>query len=251
MRLANLQVGQSRPVADRRFVVEAFWCTLHIRLTLITLGRTWLEEVGKHEVDYSQYDFQQWANYIKFILNTCTRDVDKALELARSSESHRQVTKTQLLCMRVRLENFRFSLYMSNRTGKIQNNRPEMVKSAEKYGSEALCMMKDVIAEHLANKPGEDASWLEDNFSRAACTIVDEWNAIKAAIQRSTFYQEVSLKEQMEIVRAFNFGKLAIVKWQITIYSFAGSTGHFYNCANGHTFVIGEVIFQLSSLGQC
>ncbi|OAX31755.1 hypothetical protein K503DRAFT_651187, partial [Rhizopogon vinicolor AM-OR11-026] len=34
----------------------------------------------------------------------------------------------------------------------------------------------------------------------------------------------VSLKEQMEIVRAFNFG----------------STGHFYNCANGHTFVIGE-----------
>jgi hypothetical protein len=59
MRLAKLQVGQSRPLADRRFVVEAFWCTLHIRLTLISLGRTWLEEVGKREADYPQYHFQQ------------------------------------------------------------------------------------------------------------------------------------------------------------------------------------------------
>ena len=252
MKLAKLHVGQSRPLADRRFVVEAFWCTLHIRLTLITLGRTWLEEVGKHEVDYPQYDFQQWANYIKFILDTCTRDVDKALELARSSESHRQVTKTQLLSMRVRLENFRFSFYMSNTTGKIKDIRSELVKTAEKYGSEALNMAKDVVAEHLTNKPGEDVIWLEDNFSRTAYTIVDEWDAIKTAIRNSIFYEEVSLQERMEIVRAFSFGKLAVVKWQIAIHCTTGSTGHFYHCRNGHTYVIGEVItFQVSSSAQC
>lgn len=228
MRLARLQVGQSRPLADRRFIVEAFWCTLHIRLTLITLGRTWLEEVGKREADYPLYHFQQWANYVKFMLRSCSRDVTKALELARSSESHRQVTKTSLLRMRVDLENFRFSLYMCNKLGNIKDLRSEMVEAATKHGREAQQFMRDVIREHFANKltpsRDEEASWLAENFSRAAQTIVDEWKAIKEAVSRSTFYQEVSLNEQMEIVRAFNFG----------------TTGHFYNCANGHTFVITE-----------
>ncbi|KAG0698145.1 hypothetical protein DFH29DRAFT_943008 [Suillus ampliporus] len=228
MRLARLQVGQPRPLADRRFIVEAFWCTLHLRLTLITLGRTWLEEVGKREAAYPLYHFQQWANYVKFMLQSCTHDVNKALELARSSESHRQVTKTSLLCMRIELENFRFGLYMSNKFGNIEEHRSEMVEAAEQYGREAQQLISDVVTAHLTNKvtpsPEEEASWLEENFSRAAYTIVDEWDAIKKAVHGSTFYQEVSLKEQMEIVRAFNFG----------------STGHFYNCANGHTFVIGE-----------
>jgi Fe2+ or Zn2+ uptake regulation protein len=228
MRLARLQVGQSRPLADRRFIVEAFWCTLHIRLTLITLGRTWLEEVGKREVDYPMYHFQQWANYVKFMLRSCSLDVEKALELARSSGSHRQVTKTSLLGMRVELENFRFGLYMSNKLGSIKDQRAEMVEAAKRHGRKAQQMMSSVVRQHFANKvtPSreEEASWLAENFSLAAQTIVDEWEAIQKAVSRSTFYQEVSLKEQMEIVRAFNFG----------------STGHFYNCANGHTFVITE-----------
>jgi hypothetical protein len=250
MRLAKLQVGQSRPLADRRFVVEAFWCTLHIRLTLISLGRTWLEEVEKREADYPQYHFQQWANYIKFILKSCSRDVDKALELARSSDSHRQVTKTSLLYMRVKLEDFRFSFYMNKQTGAIKDNRPDLVNAAEGHGHEARQLMTGVVAEHLRNKPEEEVSWLKENFSDAAHTIVDEWNTIREALLRgSTFYEEVSLKEKMEIVRAFNFGKLALVKLQIAIHSIAGSIGHFYNCGNGHAFVITEVIpLRLSSL---
>lgn len=228
MRLARLQVGQPRPLADRRFIVEAFWCTLHIRLTLASLGRTWLEEVGKREADYSPYHFQQWANYVKFILQSCSLDVNKALELARSSESHRQVAKTSLLLMRVELENFRFGLYMSNKLGNIKDRRSEMAEAAEQHGLRAQQLMRDVVTGYFANKvtPSreEEASWLAENFSRAAETIVDEWNAIKVAVRGSTFYQEVSLNEQMEIVRALNFG----------------STGHFYNCANGHTFVITE-----------
>ena len=219
MRLAKLQVGQSKPLADRRFVVEAFWCTLHIRLTLITLGRTWLEEVGKRESDYPPYHFHQWANYVKFILQSCTRDVDKALELATSSESHRQVTKTSLLCMRVKLEEFRFSIYMSNKTGTIKDCRSSLVAAADSHGREAQQCMSNVVAAHLTNKPEEDLSWLEENFSRAARIIVDEWETIKKSLRGSTFYQEVSLKEQMEIVRAFNFGKSSVVKLQTAIHS--------------------------------
>jgi Fe2+ or Zn2+ uptake regulation protein len=117
---------------------------------------------------------------------------------------------------------------MSNKLGNIDDQRSEMLEAARQYGRGAQKMMGDVVAEHFAKKvtPSreEEASWLAENFSRAAQTIVDEWEAIQKAVGRSTFYQEVSLKEQMEIVRAFNFG----------------STGHFFNCANGHTFVITE-----------
>ncbi|KAF8813222.1 P-loop containing nucleoside triphosphate hydrolase protein, partial [Phlegmacium glaucopus] len=40
MRMARIYIGQPRPLADRRFLVEAFWVTLHIRLTLIGLAQT-------------------------------------------------------------------------------------------------------------------------------------------------------------------------------------------------------------------
>ncbi|OJA18936.1 hypothetical protein AZE42_11915 [Rhizopogon vesiculosus] len=115
--------------------------------------------------------------------------------------------------MRVKLETFRLSFYMCNKTGAIKDRRAELVEAADKHGCEALQLMDDVLTSHLRNKPEEDISWLEENFSRAAHTIVNEWDTIKGAIRRgSTFYQEVSLTEQMEIVRAFNFGKFDVVK---------------------------------------
>jgi hypothetical protein len=154
--------------------------------------------------------------------------------------------------MRVKLENFRFSFYMNKKTGAIKDRRPDLVKAAEEHGCEARQLMTGVVTEHLANKPQEEVSWLKENFSDAAHTIADEWNTIKEAVSRgSTFYEEVSLKEKMEIVRAFNFGKFALVKLQIVIHSIAGSIGHFFNCENGHAFVITEVTpLRLSSLSQ-
>ncbi|KAF8808644.1 hypothetical protein BYT27DRAFT_6543133 [Phlegmacium glaucopus] len=228
MRMARIYIGQPRPLADRRFLVEAFWVTLHIRLTLIGLAQTWMNEVNKHRGRYSAFHLQQWVIYIDFLLQTCVRDAEKAYDIAKDSESHRQIMKSRLLRMRIDLEMFRFNLSMCQHYGTIKDNREEMLVKVEKLEAEANVQMRDTVKTHFARKeirsPQEERVWVEDNFTSTAETIVNEWTEMKRSIRMDTFYQPVSLDEQMQIVRAMGFG----------------STGHFYQCANGHTFVITE-----------
>ena len=210
MRVAKIQVGQPRPLADRRFLVEAFWSTLHIRLTLIRLAQTWLEEVSKREASYPAFHRQQWATYIDFLFCTCTRDVSQASEVAEASESHRQLMKTILFQMRVALEHFRFRLFMCKQNGTIKDTRTEMSEASARHGYDTVQQMDYTIKTHFLRKVNgsgdEEAKWVEDNFSSAARTIVDEWAEIERSIRLDTFYQPVSLEEKMQIVGALDFG---------------------------------------------
>ncbi|KAG6373954.1 hypothetical protein JVT61DRAFT_6118 [Boletus reticuloceps] len=71
--------------------------------------------------------------------------------------------------------------------------------------------------------------WLQTNFSSIAQEIVDEWAKIERSIRMDKFYQPVSLQERMDIVKALFMSREL------------SHAGHFYNCPNGHAFVIGEV----------
>ncbi|KAF8808643.1 hypothetical protein BYT27DRAFT_7188610 [Phlegmacium glaucopus] len=228
MRMARIYIGQPRPLADRRFLVEAFWVTLHIRLTLIGLAQTWMYEVNKHSGRYSAFHLQQWLIYIDFLLQTCVRDAEKAYDIARDSESYRQIMKSRLLRMRIDLEIFRFNLLMCRHYGTIKDHREGLLVKVDKLGAEAIVQMNDTVKTHLAQKEiqslEEEMVWVEDNFTSTAETIVSEWMEMKRSIERDSVYQPVSLDEQMQIIRAMNFA----------------ATGHFYQCANGHTFVITE-----------
>ena len=210
MRVAKMQVGQPRPLADRRFLVEAFWSTLHIRLTLIRLARTLLEAVSKRESFYPAFHRQQWATYIDFLLRTCTRDALIAYEVAEASESHRQVMRTVLFDMRIALEHFRFNLFMCEQNGTIKDRRTEMAEASATHGYEAEQRMQDTIKTHFSKKVNgsraEEQNWIEENFSGTARTIVDEWTEIERSIRLDTFYQPVSLEEKMQIVGALSFG---------------------------------------------
>jgi hypothetical protein len=212
MRVAKMRVGQWRPLADRRFLVEAFWSTLHIRLTLIRLAQAWLEEVSKREASYPAYHRQAWATYIDFLLRTCVRDALKAYEVAEFSEAHRQVVKTALLRMRIDLERFRFMISMSKQTGTIKTARTEMVKAAANHGHDAKNQMQETIKKYFLKKTvgsrvkAEEQNWVEENFSGVARTIIEEWAEIQRAIRLDTFYQPVSLEEKMQIVGAMGFG---------------------------------------------
>jgi hypothetical protein len=210
MRVAKIQVGQPRPLADRRFLVEAFWSTLHIRLTLIRLAQTWLEGVSKREAFYHAFHRQQWATYIDFLLRTCTRDVTQAYEVAEASESHRQVMRTVLFRMRVELEHFRFRLFMCKQNGTIKERRTEMAEASARHGHDANEQMNHTIKTHFSKKVNgprkEEQKWVEDNFSGAARMIVDEWAEIERSIRLDTFYKPVSMEEKMQIVGALDFG---------------------------------------------
>lgn len=227
MRVAKIQVGQPRPLADRRFLVEAFWSTLDIRMMLIRLAQIWLDEVKKREAFYPAFHRQEWATYIDFLLHTCRRDALQAFEIAEASESHRQLMRTALWQMRITLEQFRFQLSMCKLNGTIKENRADLAETSVKHCKVAEQKMRDTIKVYMSKRADglqTEEKWVQDNFSGAAQVIVDEWAAIERSIRLDTFHQPVSVEEKMQIVGALGFA----------------NTGHYYNCPNGHMFVITE-----------
>ena len=218
MRMAGMQVGQPRPLADRRFLVEALWGTIHIRLTMIRLAQTWLDQVNAER--YSDFHLRQWATYIEYLIKTCTVDAEKALRVADDSKSHRQIIKSVLLCLRVELEAFRFNLHMCKKTGTFRDpdKRTALRNKASEYGQkcEEWARQATIVYQNGTNSHQEDAELV--NFTTTVRTIVDEWSKIEESIWRDTFYQPVSLEEKMEIIRALPFGNcflfhLSVRKW--------------------------------------
>lgn len=208
LRMAKLQVGQPRPLADRRFLVEAFWGSVHIRLTLIRLAQKWIEDIdSRSSSKVGPFHIQQWATYIDFLLKTCTVDAEKAFQIAEDSKSHRQVIKSVLHRLRIELEAFRFNLHMCKMLGTFKNSdkRNALGEKAAELGTKCEEHVRVAVMVYTMSSP-EDEEWVEENFSKAARTIVDEWSKIEASIRLDTFYQPVSLEEKMDIIRAFSFG---------------------------------------------
>lgn len=241
MRLAKLQVGQPRPLADRRFHVEAFWLTIHIRLTMIDLVQVWLQEIFKRNSSFAKKSqSRSWAIYVSFLFDSCTRDAKIALDIAKNSGARRQITRTTLHQMRIELEQFRFNLFMCKSTGRFLDEtfRNELAESARLHQTSSEKEMWATLGEHRQkmSNPDED-DWLEKHFTSIARDFVGEWQKIETSIRRDTFYEPMSLDERMEIIKALKFSV----------------AGHFYRCPNGHTFVIGECggAMQTSRCPEC
>jgi len=241
MRVAKIKIGQPRPLADRRFLVESIWLTIHIRLLLTDLTTAWIEAVGKRTAGGTKNNQQlAWATYAGYLFKSCLRDADVAFVVAKDSESHRQLSKTALYQMRISLEEFRFDLMMCKMTGqfKVQDHRMTLAKSALELRQTARVLMNTTITDHLNKKRStEEREWLETNFSSIARDIVDEWGKIERSIRMETFYEPVSMQERIAIVKALGFAH----------------AGHYYNCPNGHTFVITECggAMQVSRCPEC
>jgi len=225
MRMAKMRVGQPQPRADKRFLVEAFWMTITLRLTLAGLAHTWLDAIGA-----SNYPFENrrlWATYISFLLRSCAADATIALEITKESESHRQQTKTSLLVMRIELEQFRFNLEMMRKNRTFLDQRDNLLDRVQTKLSEAARYVGAVVAEHrrsMQSKSREEEDWLSKTFSEPSYVIQEEWRALERSIRMDTFYEPVSLEEMTSIVKGLNFSH----------------AGHFYKCPKGHTFVIAD-----------
>jgi hypothetical protein len=210
MRMARLQVGQPRPLADRRFLVEAFWGSIHVRLTLIRLAQTWLDKLRAVDAKQSaDFYIQQWASYIDFLLKTCTLDAEKALQVAEDSKSHRQIIKSVLLSLRIELEAFRFNLHMCKMFGTFKNSDKRNALRQKAAELEGMCRRNvysaiRVYLKETGSSPEDE--WVQENFAKTANAIADEWSKIEESILLDTFYRPVSLMEKMDIIRAFSFG---------------------------------------------
>jgi hypothetical protein len=205
MRVARMKVGQPPPRADKIFIVEAFWLTLDLRFTLASLAQTWLEAAGGGEASYPAQQRQIWAFYIRFILHTCCQDAEIAFGIATRSGSHRQAASAFLYRMRAELERFRFNVHMHRQSKTFTEVREELAVNAAQYGSEAEQGSLSTAEKYLEIKGSrQDKQWLEDNFTQIARAIVEEWSKLERSLHFDTFYQPVSMEEQMAVVRALS-----------------------------------------------
>jgi hypothetical protein len=221
MRVARMKVGQPPPRADKRFLVEAFWVTLDLRFTLASLAQAWMEAAGNNKL-YAIVQLQIWATYVGFILRTCCQDAQIAFDIATESGSHRQAVKTVLYCMRAELEQYRFNVHMIRQNECLTENREKLVAGASQKAAEAEKMLKSTVRNYLRVRASlEDKQWLEDNFTKVSRTFVEEWSAIERSLRCDTFYEPVSLEEQMAVVRAlstsWDFGEFFFMLVRICI----------------------------------
>jgi len=236
MHIARMSVGQPRPLADKRFIVEAFWLTLSVRFTIAELALAWLRESGKNS-KYTPEQCQAWASYVCFILDTCKRDADIAFQIAQKSESRRQMTHTTSYILRAELERFRVDVEASRISGTWGEGRKQLGKKATEKLQSATKYAEEVTRSHLKTPrsadPAKEKTWIQDNFSNLAEAILKEWRGLQRSLYLDTFYNPVSMEEKMKIVRGLGFAH----------------TGHFYVCPNGHVYVIDNCGRAMDRLG--
>ncbi|TRM69481.1 hypothetical protein BD626DRAFT_12882 [Schizophyllum amplum] len=239
MRVARMKVGQTEPLADRRFVVEAIWATLQLRFRMASLALVWLKECCRAGTRVPAEERQEWDTYVRFVLASAEKDTKIAFNIARATGSRKQMTRSTLLGLRAKLEIFRANIELSKTCGAqiSQEERNRRADHAAEAGRSARSISAETVRDHAQVLPQDRPSWLRTNFVNAAEIIVGEWEGVEASLRANTFYEAVSLEEQMAIVKAFNFTH----------------TGHWYACPQGHTFVIDDCggANQVASCPEC
>ncbi|KAF5380595.1 hypothetical protein D9615_004618 [Tricholomella constricta] len=207
MQMARMKVGQPQPRADKRFLVEAFWTTIQIRLILSDLAYAWLKAVNNKK-NYTPQQSQMWAIFALFLLDGCQRDAGIALNIATASETRRQMTKTLLLIMRIDLEHFRFHFRMDEESGnlRILEQRTKVADKALDGATKVKRDIRRIVAEHCSVLSNDARDWIVDNFTETADLILQEWEKLERSVRSATFYEAVSLDEKMDIVKALDFG---------------------------------------------
>ncbi|KAJ6499128.1 hypothetical protein C8R45DRAFT_981206 [Mycena sanguinolenta] len=224
MRMARMKVGLPHPRGDKRFIVEALWAGLTARFILGDLATSWMDELIKNAKEFSVDERKKWGSFGLFIFDSCVRDAKLAYSIAEKSESRRQMTTSTLLLLRARLERFKCNVGMTRASGKIQDARPKLLVDVADETRDARGEIITTTRSHTVRLPKDGQTWIPDNFLRDARLIVDEWAKLEKSIRMDTFYEPVSLDEKMAVVRGMNFSH----------------AGHFYQCPQGHVYVITE-----------
>lgn len=222
-RMARLKLGQPQPRADQRFIIEGVWISVTLRLILLSLVSKVLEVMSSKPAVFNGGELRMWSLYGRFIHRSCEGDCKLAYNLAEKSQARRQMTISQRFALRTGLDTFCFKMSTLRCMRKFGEKREELLVAAGRQKDAASALVQETFQSHLRVKM-DDQAWLQDNFTQVTSKILKEWEKIERSLRMDTFYQPISVDEQRDIVKAMGFSH----------------TGHWYNCPNGHTFVITE-----------
>ena len=257
LQMVDRLIGQPPPKADVRFQVEAYFMSLEVRALLAQLAQARVEALGKAEaILEAEAHRARWEAFVTFLYEACGTDAKKAQKLARDSRATRQAARAALFGLRFDFELFRWRT-MCERGELVRRKELEAASrnalsiKVKRYKIEMFKTYQELQRDYKRERPSKtmddlksEQRWLDENCG----TKVDAWqkecNALEEFIMKDGFYEPLSLQERQEIVKAFEFCKQESSSCRSTVAyrpSPPAHRGHFYNCENGHTFVITEV----------
>ncbi|KAG8746573.1 hypothetical protein FRC10_004425 [Ceratobasidium sp. 414] len=211
MRLARMRIGDALPPrTDKRFLLEAFCMTIEI---LLLLGR--LAQRCSDLLSDRANDTKLWHDFAYFIFEQAQADAEKALTMARDSESHRKVVSCSLLLLRAEMAIARFRLKDKIAAQEMTVNlkaelQGEHTQTGELFKSRISEVERDYKGHFGTASRSGAGEWLRENFGTHADALLKSWEGVKESIRLGTWYATVTNEEKLSIVKAFNFGKFEL-----------------------------------------
>ncbi|CAE6460674.1 unnamed protein product [Rhizoctonia solani] len=245
LQLARMRIGQPPPRASLRFTVEAFWVTIRVLISLAETANHASKTIRNGRPD-SIKNCTPWSNLAEYFLQRAVHDSRTALNLAERSESWNKAAKCQVIAMQAQ-----FELVSHKCRTTIEHGR---LTAATKVDLMGMCTQEFEAAQDLrmkvareyvdrgANDSRSRMQWIEDNFLKPTVQILDSWKELKQAVESGVWYSTLTKEESRDIMRALMAGS-----------DHLSHTGHFYECINGHPYVIGECggAMQRSTCPEC
>lgn len=256
MQEVNKKIGQPPHKADIRFQIEAFFLSLELRFMIAQVAQRRLDNTSRSDED-GQAHWHLWLSLVQFIYESCVRDARKALSLAEASSASRLAARANVHLIRAELEAFRFDIASERDelSWKGQLNEAQRKGLALRVENQAIVakeMIRKAEFAYVRSRPSADMAglleerrWFLENCRGKGDHYLEEYVKLKEHVETDHGYQPLSLQEKEDIIKSFDFGMFylntdALNGAHADVLS-QGHAGHFYNCQNGHTFVITEV----------
>ncbi|KAL1748207.1 hypothetical protein HDZ31DRAFT_30258 [Schizophyllum fasciatum] len=238
MRCVDKLIGQPPRKADMRFQVDAFLYSIEVRLRIAHIARVRCETIKNVVTTDSQENGHRrvWVRYIELLYESCYMDATAALDIANQSYASRQAVRCIVLTLRVSMEMFRFQVVV--RRDHLRREcryhgavRQQLVDDIRTQEAAVRSTILSTEHKYLAVRPiansqerARELAWFAQNGHSKANKYIAEYTKLAKHIEKDAAYAPLSTSEMEDVVRALSFGY----------------RGHFYNCENGHTFVITE-----------
>ncbi|KAM5539182.1 hypothetical protein V8D89_007055 [Ganoderma adspersum] len=230
-------IGQPPPKADVRFQTEAYFLSFELRSLLAQIAQARVEGLSQASDDPDVVAHRElWTRFVAFLYESCVADGEKAMTLAKNCSASRQAARAEIHKMRFAFEGFRWKVLCERaslfRAGGLDGaERERLCRSVRNYRYLLPQSLSHLELTYLRARPSQtmddlksERRWLEENCRAKVEAWERECTKLEEFVEKGGFYQPMTLQEREEIVKAFGFSH----------------RGHFYNCENGHTFVITE-----------
>ncbi|OBZ65601.1 hypothetical protein A0H81_14501 [Grifola frondosa] len=262
MRIVDQKIGQPPHKADTRFQIEAYFLLLELRSMLAQVAFSRLQGLSTSvnqsasdaDLDVTPVLRQRhrdlWQSFVDFLYDSCIADAKKAFTIAEKSSASRQTARSAIYILRFQFEQFRFQVLFERENllkARLltEDRRNRLARQINARKLEMLTLLFQIQRDYIRCRPSRNTEdlknerkWVDENCRQK----VEHWRSEcdeleKYVLTDGIFYEPLSLQEKSDIVKAFNFSH----------------RGHFYNCENGHTFVIGECggAMQASRCPEC